>query len=337
MILTHEQGEWLPKPTGVRMLEAGLSYLLPGIESPPAYLQAWQDSRVGVHDPSLYGLAEKESLHPMRLKDIFLEMGPSFKVTEQWAHEEALVSCEVSNVSTHLNEANLLILKSHIDNAGLGLFLKPTSNPTRGMPRTIPAKARVCLYARNFLDPRDVDSLPTSDYLLETEVHGRRCYFDAHFYTGAETGRFANQGGLQQGLEALCLACDSASGNQSYSRQSVNQVIAGECQLKFATERGSLYLEASRTITSCDYDATELFVNYDIEYWLRYVVDRLSANAWQDGTLPTDMVQRVLWTLLSRHSVFPADNRLLREIPGHVSQLYVDMACPVIMPQARRR
>lgn len=181
----------------------------------------------------------------------------------------------------------------------------------------------MCLYALNSLDASTVSSLPTTDYLLEAQVGSVRRFFDAHKFTGAEIGRYANQGGLMEGLEELCLACDMASGVESYSRRSVVRVIAEKCQLKFAIVRNSLYLMANHDLRSGS-DATELYVDYDIEYWLRYVVDHFQTL---DST--NNMVKYVLWTLLSKYSAYSADTNLVQRIPTGVCQQYANMSCPV--------
>ena len=157
-VFTIEPGELLPKATGVRLVELGLSYVLPDSAVPPCYRQAWLQSSDGVHAPSL---AECDALAPWQIKNVLLQ--PDDETTEQWAHGSLQVSCSVRNKVDHLNEANLLILKSRIPGAGSGLFLRPTPLPP-GNQLCTPDGKHICLYSRRPL-PSEVaaESLPTTD------------------------------------------------------------------------------------------------------------------------------------------------------------------------------
>ena len=94
-VFTIEPGELLPKATGVRLVELGLSYVLPDSAVPPCYRQAWLQSSDGVHAPNLHGLAECDALAPWQIKNVLLQ--PDDETTEQWAHGSLQVSCSVRN------------------------------------------------------------------------------------------------------------------------------------------------------------------------------------------------------------------------------------------------
>ena len=138
-VFTIEPGELLPKATGVRLVELGLSYVLPDSAVPPCYRQAWLQSGDGVHAPNLHGLAECDALAPWQIKNVLMQ--PDDETTEQWAHSSLQVSCSVRNKVDHLNEANLLI---RIPGAGSGQFLRPTPLPPGNQLR-IPDGKRICL------------------------------------------------------------------------------------------------------------------------------------------------------------------------------------------------
>ena len=208
-VFSLQAGERLLKATGVRLIECGLSYPVDG--TPRAYKRAWEESRQGVRQ---YGdLSQQEALSPWELKRAF-RRGDS-AVEAHWVTEEgAAVTCKVTNTSTHLNEANVLVLKSLLPGAGLGLFLRPTPPTSRG-PLIVPEDGLICVYSCT-VTTANVDDMASTDYLIEVASGGDTVRFNPEVFNGDETGRFINQGGLIEGLEAMCRACDRDSGVTSY-------------------------------------------------------------------------------------------------------------------------
>ena len=121
------------------------------------------------------------------------------EVVKEWSSNVAQVKCCVHNSTLLLNKANLLVLKSLIPSAGLGLFLRPT--PGRD-PLAIPKDIQIWLYlCRRLASEKSIADLPTTDYLLEARVGHTTHFYSPHEFTGEEMGRFVNQGGLIEGLE----------------------------------------------------------------------------------------------------------------------------------------
>ena len=104
------------------------------------------------------------------------------------------------------------------------------------------------------------------------------------------------------------------------------------CNVKFKNLRHSLFVVAQGDLQSGT-DAKELLVDYDISYWVRYVVEHISTL--NPASL---MVTRVLWALLSVQSVYDCPRDLLSIIPEEVREKYANMQCPVLpRPQRSRR
>ena len=325
-IFTIESGEVFPKATGVRLVELGLSYPLESPSPPPCYQQAWMQSNKGVHNPSLYGLAKCESLAPWQLKSLFSRSVS--EIVREWSSDVARVKCRVHNSTMHLNEANLLVLKSLIPGAGLGLFLRPTPGHHS---LVIPRDTRICLYScRPLASEESIADLPTTDYLLEAQVGHTTHFYSPHEFTGEEMGRFVNQGGLIKGLEQLCMECDRRRGATSFSLHPVREVMGSSCNVAFSFQRNSLLVVARQDLLS-SIDAQELLVDYGIDYWVRYVVEhlhRLDSNA--------PRVKYILWALLSEDSVYHSNRDLVENIPEDVIQRYAHMPCPVVLDHSRR-
>ena len=92
-----------------------------------------------------------------------------------------------------------------------------------------------------------------------------------------------------------------------------------------------LYVVAANEIKS-QQDAQELLGNYDIDYWVRYVVEHIDALGRE-----CEMVKFVLWTLLSSYSVYQPQGILLGSITQADRDKYRDMHCPVQQSTHRRR
>ena len=321
-IFSLSVGERLPKSTGVRLIERGLSY--PTDSAPPRYREAWCNSTEGLH--RFEELSAQETLYPWMLKRAF--GGGSSSVRADWeGTTNANLSCEVSNSTDRLNECNILVLKSLLPGAGLGLFLRPTP-PSSPNALVIPEGRLICVYSRT-PTTTNVDEMVSTDYLMEVQAGNNRLRFNPEQFNGEEMGRFINQGGLLEGVRALCRACDRDSGVTCFSSGGVRDEILRHCNVAYKLERYStLNVIALKKLTSTRHPQ-ELLSNYDIEYWLRYVVLNYEA---QDST--NELVSCVLWTLLSEHSSYDGDVDT-STIPENVVEEYRGMRCPV--PQLLQR
>ena len=242
--------------------------------------------------------------------------------------EGTAVTCKVTNTPTHLNEANVLVLKSLLPGAGLGLFLRPTPPTSRG-PLIVPEDGLVCVYSRT-ATTANVDDMASTDYLIEVASGGDTVRFNPEVFNGDETGRFINQGGLIEGLEAMCRACDRDSGATSYALADVRREIAQHCNVTYRLQRlTTLHVVARRELRSSS-DPLELLADYNIDYWLRYVVANIDTLGRS-----SQLVKYVLWTLLSEHSAYDGQVVDTGGIPEELVEEYRDMRCPVQQRQRR--
>ena len=323
-IFSLSVGERLPKSTGVRLIESGLSYPTDG--APPRYRQAWSNGAEGLH--RFEELSAQETLCPWTLKSAF-GTGSSSVRAEWESTTGAKLSCEVSNSTDRLNECNVLILKSLLPGAGLGLFLRPTP-PSSPNALVIPEGRLICVYSRT-PTTTNVDEMASTDYLMEVQAGRNRIRFNPEQFNGEEMGRFINQGGLLEGVRALCRACDRASGMTSFASGGVRDVILQHCNVTYKLERYStLNVIALKKLTSTRHPQ-ELLSNYDIEYWLRYV-----ALKYEALDSDSELVRCVLWTLLSEHSAYDGDVNT-STIPENVVEQYREMDCPLQQQPQRRR
>ena len=327
-VFSQEAGERLPKATGVRLIERGLSY--PTDRALPAYQQAWDRSTQGLHHYG--GLSTQAALCPWELKSAFRRDGPDSSVEAEWETESGAVvsSCKVTNSTDRLNEANVFVLKSTIEGAGLGLFLRPT--PLFGVtPLTIPPDRAITVYSR-MPTTADVNGMESTDYLLEFESgrRGRTVRFNPEVFTGAEMGRFINQGGLLEGVRAMCRACDRVSGSTGFSPADVDRAILPHCNVTYKLVRLSTVNVVSRNRIQSTSQPRELFSHYGISYWLRYVARNLPTIGHE-----TELERCVLWTLLSQNSSYGGHDVDIRGIPTSFVEKYKQMPCP--QPQLPRR
>ncbi len=316
-IFSLEAGERLPKATGVRLIERGLSY--PTSNAPPAYQTAWAVSVDGIH--RFRGLSDIPSLCPWELKSAFGASTQSVDVN--WDQGDQAFTCHVTMSTEHLNEANVLVLKSTLDGAGLGLFLTPT--PPHRTTRRIQKGKTICLYS-NKPTLANVNTMESTDYLMEVFTHGRMVRFNPDVFTGSEMGRFINQGGLLEGVKKLCIECDRGRGSTGFSAAPVNEEIRRHCNITYKPVRLSvLNVVADETLLTSS-EPQELLGNYTISYWLRFVVQNLP-----DIGNETEYETGILWTLLSQNSSYDGhdvDLETLERIPPEYHQKYRNMVCP---------
>lgn len=318
-IYTLESGETMPTSTGLRQIKAGLSY--PTDEAPEAYCEAWRQCKEGLH--CYTGLAEQSALYPWTLKS------SDFPVDVEWETDTGTaITCTVQNSKVHLNESNLLILKSRLPGAGLGLFLRPTPPTTRGCLK-IPSNRLICEYSNQPITEDEAEGLECTDYLFQFESTRVR-YFNPVVYDGRNIGRFINHGGLKEGLIKLCQVCDREHGSTGYVNMEVRREFERCCNVTYKQKMHStLCVHASKELVSCEHPQ-ELLGNYGVAYWLRYVAENYSS-------LPQDsvLVRTVLWTLLSENSAYDGEPVDTSRIPEDVIERYRTLRCPFPAPRSR--
>jgi len=162
--------ETVPKANGVAIIESGLSF--PSTASPEKYKEALKTARE--RKAGVFELGDEigaSPLLPWELKERFCE-NEHCEINFIRADEVA-VSCTVTNSCAHLNEAHLMIAKSSIPGAGLGLFLRP--KPLSCITQiVIPAGKTLCLFSNQGA----LDASEDSDYALEREVGGRKIMYN---------------------------------------------------------------------------------------------------------------------------------------------------------------
>ena len=280
-------------------------------DSPGLYRRAWETGKsrkCGIHT---YDLGSVEQLHPMVLKRALTRSNPVLSIEHDWG--DTPITCRVSNVTDHLNEANIFILRSYIPGAGLGLFLRPTP-PATGVPLVIPKDRTICLYE---LQPTRVplDEIVCTDYLMEDTR--QKLFFNPEVYDGANVGRFVNQGGLPEGVKKLCQSLDRKTGSRGLQSGYVNDEMDKLCNVRYTVVRKSyMNVVASRDLRSGN-DCQELLGNYSISYWLRFFPEHV------DHT--NELCKAILWCLLSRHSAYEDRSQ---EFSQSIVDMYSDMDCP---------
>ena len=328
-LFTLEKGEMLPSPTGVRLLEAGLSYLTRN--SPRLYQEAWSRGReceAGIHEHNL-GVPQ---LHPIELKQNLRKDNPSATVEVEVMVGSAVVSCTVKNnaKSDILNEANIWILKSVIPDAGLGLFLKPTALSQRHF--VIPETRGICVYSGvPITDP--VSDMISTDYLIESKCGREMRRFNPMIYDGKNIGRFVNQGGLMEGIKEMCMCCDLRSGGKGIEPGRINTAMRAHCNVTYRLhQRSTLYVVPISRLVSTN-SPQELLANYDYTYWTRFI-----ASHSRELGYDTPMVLAVLWCYLSRHSAHcNATDIDLSHVPENIKMTFRDMDCPISRSRSRQR
>ena len=176
----------------MRLIEDGLSYATD--DAPRVYTLAWEESTEGVHSELCLGLLQQASLSPWELKRAFTDQldDPDASVSAEWSNvNDDVCVCLVNNSLKRLNEASVFVLQSHIECAGLGLFLQPT--PPSGRPLVIPDGKYIRIYSRRPTS-QQVNDMESMDYVMK--IGSNRLCCDAEMFTGVEMGRFVNQGGL---------------------------------------------------------------------------------------------------------------------------------------------
>ena len=330
-LFTLEPSELIPHSTGVRQLSAGLSYLTNN--SPSIYKEAWRRAEAlkrGIHKYNLGGIPE---LHPISLKQEMSPRGghpaPSF-VRVEGAITGGTVMCTVRNNSNadYLNEANIWILKSTLCNAGLGLFLKPSSHSN---PICIPPKRNICVYSSQPTDS-SASQMTNTDYLIEVERRGKVIRYNPDVYDGRNIGRFVNQGGLLEGIREMALCCDRQQGGRGIQQGRIHKVMEEHCNTAYQILPGRVLHVVSLKRLESSNSPTELLVNYSFTYWTKYI-----ASHCRELGFNNPIVYGLLWCYLSRNSlVYGTADFDLSHIPSDIQSRFLNMECPFRQTQRRR-
>ena len=316
-IYTLESGEQTPRSTGIRLIEAGLSYLVR--DSPQHYKEAWKSAIEGCQGIHKYGLASVDELHPAHLKQsLTSEKSRVTSVDVSLRFQGTLTMCKVSNNRTadYLNEANIWIMRSLIPGAGIGLFLKPTLPGKK--PIFIPEKKAICLYSDT---PCATISSVSSDYVMEVEQKGTCVLYNPITYNGKNIGRFINQGGLMEGIKEMCISCDKKKGGRGLCQRDIHRAMEKVCNTQYSIlQDKKLYVVASRDLRSC-LSPTELLANYSYTYWTRYV-----ENNWQKMGHQHPVVNGILWCYFSENSILCGQGNI--NIPDSIKAQLKKADCP---------
>ena len=321
-VYTQEADELIPKSTRVRLIEAGLSYLV--TDSTFQCKDAWKRAirrGQGIHQ---YGLAPLDNLHPAHLKQTFNPQVTSVEVKYQFQQTE--VTCRVDNNcrANYLNEANVWILKSLLPRAGMGLFLRPTL-PGRS-PLVIPVRKTICMYSDNASSA--ISQSLSSDYVMEVDHRGSHLFCNPSVYDGRNIGRFINQGGLLEGIKAMCISCNKKLGGRGVFQGDIHRVMEEKCNTAYSMARErQLYVVALRDLRSIS-TPTELLSNYFYTYWTRYV-----QGHWAEMGYQHPVVYGILWCYHSENSVLCGEMDF--NVPDTISSELSQAECPY-SPSRRR-
>ena len=318
----HNDREEHGKETGVRLIEAGLSFPIQDASTHcKAALQKAKSAKTGVWQFGEF--MDDSRLRPWELKRHFRETSACYILEIEMDGGSQQLEVEVKNEIAHLNEAHVLVRKSTIEGAQRGLFIRQ-GNYQIGADRTI------CSYQEK--PDAQVDTSLTTDYLFETKRSGRVFYYQAAKYDGQNIGRFINQGGLKEGLKQMCLVSDRETGHTSFQSGSVNQEFDKHCNVRYYQRGNELVVKGKNILRPAQTRLTELFGNYGYEYWVKYV-----AQHYQELDHDDFLAKSVLWCLLSEKSCWNQKEREpALEILDDVRTKFKDMQCPY-KPAPRRR
>lgn len=342
-VVTELDTDTVPVANGLRCIREGYSYAATYNQSqiPQCYQQAEDDARSNCRGlwqlKEYHSILQKEEYKPWTLKRHLRTRneGSGYgHVGEEFEDEDGVCYNFSVKVSTeHLNEANLYVAQSTIENAGLGLFLLPPRPGAR--TKVIPADTSLCIYA-HLIGPEETDE-SHGDYYVFRDGGS----YDAKVIDGENHGRFANQGGLDEGTKKMCQLAALPVG--VFNWREVNTEVEQKVDAVFQTadRKKTLKLVTTKVITMPAGSSVckEVFVDYDLKgYWIPYILrnmDAIGRDHW--------MVKRTLWLLLSNKSSQARTTwarGLLREYQIEsdmdIVDKYSDADCPVSPPPSRR-
>ena len=301
---------------GIRLIKAGLSFPTDG--APAHCTAALEEAKLAKAGIWEFGdVMDDPALKPWELKRTLQRPG------EFSSFEYEDLELVVLNEAKHLNEARVLIGKSTIPGADRGLFIRPGA--------AIPSGKTVCSYQKEPDDEEDRSQ--TSDYLLEAQVKGKIYLYQAATYDGQNIGRFINQGGLEEGLREMCLLSDKDAGQSSFHQRDVDGVFNRHCNVVYTTRGRELVVKTSKEIPESRDKATELFSNYKLPYWIKFVV-----RHHEDLGHESFLARSVLWCLLSDHSCWSESERRPHTgtFSDELKKKFKTMPCPYTRPSRRR-
>ena len=307
-ILTGKDGTFTSNAQ--EQLLAGLSVTLR--DAPAAYLDCAakaETNRAGIFAIFPVNVAKSQDMIPSNLRQHFRE-----GATDQFVVREGEAICKVSTPSDRRNDSHMTIYSSTLPGAGCGLFgrLQP---PQRVWEEGQAAQIRVvirkgdqvCLYAKDAL-AFPVEQLPTVDYVVEVEDHGRMRNYDASTYDGSNIGRFANDAGLVAGLKAMVRLSNKLcypTFSDSYWTE-VEQTAKEYCNAAFQRRGPSaVVLVATKDIVLDQRCSQEIFLSYSMKgYWVPCIASKI-----MEWGLANEMVQALMWCALSEQSNWPPNLR----------------------------
>ena len=110
----------------------------------------------------------------------------------------------------------------------------------------------------------------------------------------------------------------------SYALADVRREIAQHCNVTYRLQRLTTLHVVARRELRLSSDPLELLADYNIDYWLWYVVANIDTLGRS-----SQLVKYVLWTLLSEHSAYDGQVVDTGGIPEELVEEYRDMRCPV--------
>jgi hypothetical protein len=215
-------------------------------------------------------------------------------------------------------------------------MVRPT--PPGRQEVTIPKGAYLCFFANRTPAPEG----HPSDYELGSTRRGGAgvdAVYDPQVYDGKNIGRFINQGGLLEGIQALVASCDLEQGGDVYQPKVAENIFNQHANVVYTTQRGGqeMVVTAKRDICTSSDQAIELLANYGLPYWFAFAV-RNHLSLGHDSVL----VKGVFWLLFSTFSCMPTRERAKyipsdTPIPDRIKNDYVNCHCPFPTEQRQRR
>ena len=281
LVTVHLVRDGVSTTNGEDLVQQGLS--VPFGEAPSSIKEA---QRVAME--------ERRGLYSLSADMSALDLHPSEVRRQLLSSTEVRITigsdiCRITSQAGGSNEGHLMIRKSTIEGAGLGLFVHGAQSNLY-----IPDDKFLTYYSLRPLPRGHPPSNPDYELAVNSFVFG------ADHYDGTNLGRYANQGGLDEAMRELA----SQSTLVNYTQPDwkvVDQVAERHCNARFYRQGQSLCVGTSGTIHLSPTTPKELLVNYGIpNYWLPYLASK--AN-----TLPPQSphLKFLLWALSNSNCNWP--------------------------------